>query len=99
MKIKDTLKKISNVLKVVFGYGIMLSVFVGGLTFFGYVAALIIGGDTATAICAFIYNHIVPVIIYTSTIMVLLGFVIMYLNGEVALTPTKKKNMKHDSEM
>ena len=53
---KKTLKKISNILKMIFGYGIMLSLFLGGATFFGYVAALIIGGETATLICNFIYN-------------------------------------------
>ena len=40
---KETLKKISGVFKVIFGYGIMIVLFAGGLTFFGYIAALIIG--------------------------------------------------------
>ena len=95
---KEFCKKISNVLKMVFGYGIMLTLFAGGLTFFGYVAALIIGGDTAAAICTVIYKNIIPVIIYVSVIMVLLGLVTMYLNGEVALTPEKKKAQKHEGE-
>ena len=42
---KEKLKKISNVCKIIFGYGIMITLFVGGLTFFGYIAALIIGGE------------------------------------------------------
>ncbi len=96
---KEICKKISKVLRVIFGYGIMLCLFAGGLTFFGYVAALIIGGETATAICTVIYKDIVPVIIKTSTILVLLGLVTMYLNGEVALTANKKKAIKHKSEM
>ena len=91
---KEYCKKISNVLKTVFGYGIMIALFAGGLTFFGYVAALIIGGDTAAAICAFIYENIIPVIIYMAVIMVLLGLVTMYLAGEVALKPEKKANKK-----
>ncbi len=36
--------KLSNILKTVFGYGIMIVLFAGGLTFFGYMAALIVGG-------------------------------------------------------
>lgn len=96
---KDICKKISSVLKTLFGYGIMLCLFVGGLTFFGYVAALIIGGETAAAICLFIYKTIVPYIIKLSTIMVLLGLVAMYLNGEMALTSNKKKVSKHQGEM
>ena len=92
-------KKLSDILKIIFGYGIMITLFAGGLTFFGYVAALIIGGDMATTISVFIYKEIIPVIIYVSVIMVLLGLVAMYLAGESALTPEKKqKAIKHEGE-
>ncbi len=91
-------KKLSNVLKTIFGYGIMISLFAGGLTFFGYVAALCIGGDVAAAICAVIYKHIVPAIIYLAVCMVLLGLVAMYLAGEIALTPEKKPARKPDNK-
>ena len=53
---KNFCKKLSSILKMIFGYGIMISLFAGGLTFFGYLAALFIGGETATAICVYI-NH------------------------------------------
>lgn len=88
---KEKLKKISNVCKLIFGYGIMIVLFVGGLTFFGYVLALIIGGDTGAAICDVIYNGIIPVMIYTTTSLVLFGLITMYLSGEMALTASKKK--------
>ena len=88
---KEKLKLLSAKLKIVFGYGIMLTLFVGGLTFFGYLFALIIGGETAALICEIIYKKIVPVMIYISTIMVLFGLVTMYLAGEKALTPSKRK--------
>lgn len=96
---KEIFKKVSKVLKTIFGYGIMLCLFAGGLTFVGYLAALIIGGEAAALICAFIYKQIIPVIIYVSTIMVILGLVAMYLNGETALTANKKKSSKHEGEM
>lgn len=96
---KNFCKKLANVLKTIFGYGIMISLFTGGLTFFGYVAALIIGGDVAAAICAVIYEYIFPAVIYLAVSMVLLGLVAMYLNGEVALTPEKKKAKKHEGEV
>lgn len=96
---KEVCKKISAVLKTIFGYGIMFCLFAGGLTFFGYLAALFIGGETATAICTFIYKTLIPYIIKASTIMVLLGLVAMYLNGEMALTSNKKKASKHQGEM
>ena len=91
---KETCKKISAVLKTVFGYGILICLFAGGLTFFAYVAAMIIGGETATAICTVVYKTIIPYIIKVSTFMVLLGLVAMYLNGELALTTSKKESKK-----
>ena len=94
---KETLKKIAGVCKLIFGYGIMIVLFAGGLTFFGYVAALIIGGETATSICTWIYKSFVPVMIKTSTILILFGLLTMYLAGEKALTPGKK-HMKTEGE-
>lgn len=96
---KEFCKKLSAVLKTVFGYGIMIALFAGGLTFFGYAVALIIGGETAAVICAFLYKKVIPAIIYLSVAMVLLGLVAMYLNGETALTPEKKHAHKHEGEM
>ena len=96
---KEFFKKVSDVLRVIFGYGIMVCLFAGGLTFFGYVAALIIGGDTAAIICEVIYKQIIPIIIKSSTILVLLGLAVMYLNGEKALTSNKKKSSKHQGEI
>lgn len=86
------MKRIAEKLKLLFGYGIELVLFVGGLTFFGYVAALIIGGETATAMCTWIYKTLIPVVIEASTILILLGLAAMYLAGEKALTPEKGKN-------
>jgi hypothetical protein len=88
---KKTLKKISDVCKLIFGYGIAIVLFAGGLTFFGYMIALIIGGETATAICTWIYKKFVPIMVYATTILILFGLLSMYLAGEKALTPEKKK--------
>lgn len=88
---KEMIKKAVEALKMVFGYGIMITLFGGGATFLLYIAALIIGGDTAAAICAFVYKGVFPVLIKTTTIMVLLGILIMYMSGEMALTAGKKK--------
>lgn len=96
---KEFCKKLSDILKNIFGYGIMIALFAGGLTFFGYVAALVIGGDVAATICAVIYKNILPVIIYLAVSMVLLGLVAMYLSGEKALTPEKKQAQKHKGEI
>ena len=96
---KEVMKKITEKLKIIFGYGIMLTLFVGGLTFFGYLAALIIGGDTAALICEVIYKQIVPVMIKTTTILVMFGLVTMYLAGEMALTANKRnKDVNKDGK-
>lgn len=87
---REILNKISNICKWIFGYGIMITLFIGGLTFFGYMIALIVGGDTATMICTFISEKVNSVMIYTSTCMVLFGLLTMYLAGEKALTSEKK---------
>ena len=92
------MKKISDICKLIFGYGIMNTLLVGALIFFGYVAALIIGGDVAAQICEIIYKRIVPVMIYASSALVLFGLVSMYLAGEMALTADKKKAAKHEGE-
>ena len=88
---KKFCKKLSGILKIIFGYGIMITLFAGGLTFFGYLAALFIGGPAAEVICVFIYKRIIPVIVYSSTCLILLGILCMYLAGEMALTVGKKK--------
>ena len=81
-------------MKIVFGYSIMITLLVGGLTFFGYLAALIIGGDTAALICEVIYKKIIPIMIYINTTTVLFGLFTMYLAGEMALTTSKHSDVK-----
>ena len=85
------MKKLTEICKTVFGYGIMITLFAGGLTFFAYLIALIIGGDTAALICEITYKHVIPVIVKVSTVMILLGLVCMYMSGEKSLTPSEKK--------
>ena len=99
---KNVLNKIVNVMKIIFGWGVMLSLFAGGLTFFGYVAALIIGGGEGgigAEICRVISKEITPIITYVATSCVLLGLLTMYLSGDKALTVGKKEAHKHEGEM
>lgn len=89
-KLIKKLEKPVAVGKIIFGYAIMISLFVGGAILFGFLIALCIGGDTAAAICAFIKTYMIPGVTYTSTIAVLFGIILMYLSGEVALSAKKK---------
>lgn len=87
-------EKAAKVLSYIYGTGIAVALFVGALSFFGYVVALIIGGDIAAQICHFIYKQLYPVIIYLSSVTVLLGLVKMYVAGEKSLVPPAKKKQQ-----
>ena len=78
----------------------MIALFAGGLSFFGYLAALIIGGETAAQICLFIYKTLYPILFYFSSGIVLLGLVKMYVAGEKSMAPNKRtpKNKKEDNK-
>ena len=75
-----------KVLTYIYGIGIFAALFGGALSILGYMAAFCIGGETATQICTFIYKDYYPVIIYISSVAVLVGLVKMYVAGEKALT-------------
>ena len=89
-KMIEVLKKPVAIGKLILGYALMISLFVGGATFLAFIVALCIGGEGAVQICAFIKAYIIPTVTYTSTISVLLGIVLMYLSGESALSAKKK---------
>ena len=88
---KKIIKKISDVLEIVFGYGVMISLFVGGLTFFGYLVALVVSGETGALICEFIHKTMYPYLVYATSVIVLIGIIKMYLCGETALKASSKE--------
>ena len=65
---KKVLSKIADIIEIVFGYGMMLSLFFGGISFLGYLVALIVGGEAGTAICTFIYKTFYPILIYRNSL-------------------------------
>ena len=76
----------------------MMVLFAGGVIFSGFFAALLAGGQLAEIICLFIYKRMVPVMVYASACLILLGLVTMYLSGEKALTAEKQKRMESAAE-
>ena len=84
------MKKLSAILKIIFGYGIMICLMAGGLTFLGYVIALVFGGNIASSICSFLSDTFIPILVYCTSTLVLVGLLAMYFNGEFALTVSKK---------
>lgn len=98
---KKFIKTVTKILDFVFGLGIFICLFVGGATFFGYLAAFIIGGDIAAAICNVIYNYIFKVLIYGGNVIVLIGLLNMYLKKQKSLTisgDTSKKDAESASD-
>lgn len=91
---KETRKKIADVMGYIYGVGIAIALFVGALTFLGYLAAIIIGGQTATDICVFIYKTIYPILFTFSSCIVLFGLLKMYVAGEKSMTSKKKNTPK-----
>lgn len=80
-KFKNIIKKISDVLELIIGYVLMICLFIGGLGFIGYLVAFIIGGETATNICIWLYKTFYAWLIKISTITTLACFVLIYLKG------------------
>ena len=80
------MKKISKVLLTIFSVGAIATLFAGGLAFIGYVIALIIGGETATELCAFIHKEYFPWVIKICSISTGFGLIGMYLSKKKALS-------------
>lgn len=78
--------KISKVFLTIFAVGVLFALFAGGLAFLGYVAAMIIGGEVATALCVFIHKTYFVWVIRICSVCVGCGLVGMYLNKVKALT-------------
>ena len=80
------MKKVADILNFIFGIGVVITLFLGGLSVLGYIIALFIGGETATAICTFIFKTYFPIIITATAIFVGCGLIGMYLTKKKALT-------------
>ncbi|MBE6855971.1 MAG: hypothetical protein E7500_00900 [Ruminococcus sp.] len=75
-------KKIASVLEYIIGIALLICLFVGGLGFFGYMAAFIIGGDTAAEMCTWLKEEFYANLIKLSTYTTLASFLLIYLRGE-----------------
>ena len=80
------MKKISNISLKIFSVGVLLSLFAGALTLVGFIAAIFVGGETATHMCVFIHKTLFPYVIKFTTVFVALGLLGMYLSKVKALT-------------
>lgn len=86
------MKKITNILLKIFAYGIIACLFAGGLSLVGYIVALIIGGESAVALCLWVFKSYLPWVIKATSIFTLVGLIGMYLSKQKALTAKIEKD-------
>ncbi len=85
------MKKIADVLLKVFTYGIIACLFAGGLSLLGYLIGLVIGGESATSLCAWVFKTYLPWVIKATSVFTGVGLIGMYLSKQKALTVTSEK--------
>ena len=87
---KEFCKKAASVLEIIIGIALVVCLFGGGLGVIGYAVAFCVGGETAAAICTWVYKVFYGYIIKLSTITTLLTFLLIYLKGEAKwINPVK----------
>ncbi len=84
-------EKIINFITRLWAVSSCILLFSGGITFFGYLAAIILGGDTGASIISFLYEKVFGVLIYVNSVFIVIGLVKVELSGEKMLTSSSKK--------
>ena len=79
------MKKVSDILLKIFAYGIIACLFAGGLSLVGYLVALIIGGESATALCLWVFKTYLTWVIKATSVFTGFGLLGMYLSRQKAL--------------
>lgn len=80
------MKKFVDILLKIFTYGIIACLFAGGLSLVGYLVGLVIGGEAATSLCAWVFKTYLPWVIKATSIFTGVGLIGMYLSKQKALT-------------
>lgn len=92
----STKEKVIHVLTKLFCIGTVICLATGLLAFALYIVAFIIGGSSAAALCAFVFNKLLPVLYRVSAVFALIGLVKMYLIGEKTFVLTKPEKEKSE---
>ena len=85
------MKKFNDVLLKIFAFGIIACLFAGGLSLVGYLVGLMIGGENATNLCAWVFKTYLPWVIKATSIFTGIGLLGMYLSKQKALTASKEQ--------
>lgn len=80
------MKKFTDILLTIFGVGVLVCLLAGALSLVGYIVAMFIGGEKATALCLFIFKTYLPWVIKFTSVFTGIGLVAMYLSKQKALS-------------
>ena len=86
-----TRQKLAKQLNGIFGWGVLITIVAGSLTFFGFIIAMILGGAAGEALAVFIRKQYFPIVICATSVIIGVGLVAMYVGGEQALSLTSDK--------
>lgn len=78
--------KLALLLSKIFGWGIFCVTVAGALSFFGFLTALAIGGDSGQALAIFVQKKYFPIVIRFTSAMIFVGLIAMYAGKEQALS-------------
>ena len=92
------MKKVSDILLTVFSVGVLAVLFAGGISLLGYIAAMFIGGETATNMCVFIHKTYFPYVIRFASVFVGVGLLGMYLSKIKALALTGESDKAEEGK-
>ncbi len=87
-------EKIYNVLTRIYSIVMMIAFFGGILPLIPFIVAIIIGGETGSAIALFLYNDFYPWVIAAASIAIVIGLIAMYVGGKSSLSVKKINNDK-----
>ncbi len=75
-----------QILNRIFGLGLTIAFFAGGLPLFPFLYALIVGGETGESIANFLYKSYYPWVFILASVSVLAGLAAMYVGGRTAFS-------------
>ena len=86
-------EKLANVFKRIFAVCQSLLLVASLVTVLAYIAAFIIGGETAVLIDSIVYNKVFPIMFFLAVAVAFVGVVYLYLTGYRTFRfETKKKD-------
>lgn len=86
-----TRKNFAGLLNNIFGWGILMALIAGAMSFFGFLAALMMGGKGGETFAIFLQKQYFPLLIRFTSIIIGIGLLAMYAGKEQALSLVSDK--------